>query len=663
MAKKVVFVVLLVVLAAFAARALIYPAVMQNTSISPTINQGETMLISRIERFTNQPFKRFEVVAVIPPFVSGRAYNLVESPLSVFAELTGIPVAPTPTIEFQRVIALPGETVVIRKDLGVFIDGKLLDETSYTKDMPHSDLFVLADIVRETLEEGGLLQSYENSEAPIVVPNDMVFVLPDDRKDFRGSNEWGFLPQTRVVGKVEYKLAKKGFEAVKTPAVKFATEKIAINDDGVRALENGEYTKAIHLFKSALAVDNNFELARDNLSIAYNNFAIQSVNKPGVALDSLHKALFLDPDNQLTQKNLAGILKRMGKDASKYEDRIELAQDALKHHKTISALVEYRAAVKLHPSPTALAKVSMLEAQCNFPPHAIPEDLVTATVDNTAAIATTGQREKKDKTSAPSTESRLAFGDNIAGVAATKIDLKQSESAKKPSEKNSTVSAASQASALKAFSKHLGKAVKDNKDDKKETQISGDNKEQESKKTSKKKTESKDDDKVLSSKDGNERVSKEKLSTDKVSSALTSKNSKSKKEQKVEEPEKSESKTVAHSTREKSSKDKAELKEASERRDETAAKAKSVAKDKSEAIEKSGAEHEKIASKNLDTSTEELGPIQRQPLKQTSNGFDLGSFMKNLVSSFSTKNPNSSEVEVTPEGYRGPPRVKEKSSH
>ncbi len=406
MAKRVLILVLLIVIAAFAARALIYPAVMQNTSVSPTINKGETMLISRLERFTNQPFRRFEVIAIMPPFLKGQTYDPVETPLSVFADLTGIPVAPMPAIELQRVIALPNETVVIRKGLGIFVDGKMLDERSYTKDLPHTDVFVLADIIRESMENG-VMHSYENSEAPIVVPPDTVFVMPDDRINFTGSEEWGFLPQKRVVGKVAYKIADKGFEELKTPAVKFATEKIAINDDGVRALEKGEYTKAIHLFKSALAIDNNFELARDNLSIAYNNFAIQSAGKPAIALDSLHKALFLDPDNELTKKNLAGILKRMGKDASKFEDRVALAEDALKHKKAISALVEYRAAVKLQPTPKVLAKVSALESQCNFPPHAIPEDLVTATVATAEKSTPDSQpklRSDQDSEAIPSAE-------------------------------------------------------------------------------------------------------------------------------------------------------------------------------------------------------------------------------------------------------------------
>lgn len=630
MAKKVLIGVLLIVVVAFAARALICPAIMQNTSVSPTLKPGETMLISRTERLLNQPFQRFEVVAVVPTFLKGRAYNPVETPMTTIAELTGIPVAPLPAIELQRVIALPNETVVIRKGLGVFIDGKLLDESSYTKDLPHSDLFVLADIVHESLEEG-VQQSYENSEAPIVVPPGMVFVLPDDRKHFSGSNEWGFLPQSRVVGKVGFKIAKSGIEVIKTPDVKFATEKIAINDDGVRALDKGEYTKAIHLFKSSLAIDNNFELARDNLSIAYNNFAIQSASKPEVALDSLHKALFLDPDNELTKKNLAGILKRMGKDASKYEDRIALGQDALKHHKTISALVEYRAAVKLHPSPAALAKVSMLEAQCNFPPHAIPEDLVTARVDNSGAAtgsADTVAANSDDVSSANSTESRLEFGENTAGVPATHIEHQKAETSEE-----SLNSAASDDSAS-ASSKKKGPSSKENSVEKTKSSKTETTAKQDSDSSKLADTKKAVEEPIS---EGKKAVTAKDDSKDKSSS----KKKKSKKEELAEKKEKSESSKKAHA--------------------EDIGTDKITVDKKSETSEKGAAESKQIATKNDLPLPDDFVPIQRQTLKPatnaTNNGFDLGSFMKNLVSSFSSNN-NSSEIEVTPEGYRGPPRLR-----
>ncbi len=374
--KKVLIVgVIVVVVALVATRAAICPINIGSEAISPTLKKGDTILVNRAARLMQQPLKHFDVVAIAPPYIDGNPYTPPDTIETTIADYTGLPVGSPTMMDVRRVIALPGETVVVRKDLGIFIDGKLLDESSYLTHQLQSDLFVLDDITKHSLDLGSA-QPYQNSESPIVVPQNSLFVLPDNRLDFVGSDMWGFIPQDRVIGKVEFKVSNGGIAELKTPTLHFATEKVAMNDDGVRALNKGEFTKAIQLFKSALAIDNNFELARDNLSIAYNNHAIQSIKTPELALDSLHKALFLDPDNQLTKKNLAGVIARIGKSATRYEDRIALADEALKRGKAISALVEYREAVKLNPNPTILARVSSLEAQCNFPAHAIPEDQV-----------------------------------------------------------------------------------------------------------------------------------------------------------------------------------------------------------------------------------------------------------------------------------------------
>ncbi|MBX9666597.1 MAG: signal peptidase I [Candidatus Obscuribacterales bacterium] len=374
--KKVLIIgIIVLVVALVAARAAICPINIGNEAISPTLKKGDVILVNRAAKLMQQPLKHFDVIAISPPYVDGNPYTPPDSLESAIADYTGLPVGAPTMIDVRRVIALPGETIVVRKDLGVFIDGKLLDESSYLTHQLQSDLFVLDDITKQSLDQGNA-QPYQNSEAPIVVPQDSIFVLPDNRMDFVGSDMWGFIPQGRIIGKVEFKIGNGNIAELKTPTLQFATEKVAMNDDGVRALGKGEFARAIQLFKSALAIDNSFELARDNLSIAYNNFAIQSIKTPDLALDSLHKALFLDPDNQLTKKNLAGVIDRLGKSATKYEDRIALADEALKRGKVISALVEYREAVKLNPNPTILAKVSSLEAKCNFPAHAIPEDQV-----------------------------------------------------------------------------------------------------------------------------------------------------------------------------------------------------------------------------------------------------------------------------------------------
>lgn len=341
--------------------------------MSPTLKNDDNVFVNRANRSLGKPLSRFDIVALVPPFVDGKLYSTPDSVLYTIGNLTGLPFLPKDPEHLRRVIALPGETVVIRSNMGIFIDGRLLDESSYTIGRPHVDLDRLGELVKR-LPGTGDITSYQDSNAPLVVPEGSVFVMPDNRNEFVGSETWGFVEQGRIVGTVEQRLGSEGIVAVVRPVEKFAMKKVDLNDQGVRALEKKNYHQAIQFFKSALAIDREYTLARENLSIAYNNIAIENAATPDVALDSLHKAMFLDPDNPLTIKNLDGILKRMGKDPNKYDDRIKLAEYAEERRRAIDALVEYREALKIKQSPTVLAKVSQLELECRHSVNTITDD-------------------------------------------------------------------------------------------------------------------------------------------------------------------------------------------------------------------------------------------------------------------------------------------------
>jgi|AGTN01.2.fsa_nt_gi signal peptidase I, bacterial type len=341
--------------------------------MSPTLKNDDNVFVNRANRSLGKPLSRFDIVALVPPFVDGKLYSTPDSALYTIGNLTGLPFLPKDPEHLRRVIALPGETVVLRSNMGIFIDGRLLDESTYTIGRPKVDLDRLGELVKR-LPDSGDITSFQDSNAPLVVPEGSVFVMPDNRNEFVGSETWGFVEQSRIVGVVEQRLGSKGIIAVARPVEKFAMKKVDLNDQGVKALEQKNYHQAIQFFKSALAIDREYTLARENLSIAYNNIAIENAGTPDTALDSLHKAMFLDPDNPLTIKNLNGILKRMGKDPKKYEDRIKLAEYAEERRRAIDALVEYREALKITQSPKVLAKVSQLELECRHSVNTITDD-------------------------------------------------------------------------------------------------------------------------------------------------------------------------------------------------------------------------------------------------------------------------------------------------
>ena len=79
----------------------------------------------------------------------------------------------------KRVVGLPGDKVQIRNN------------TTYINDQP--------------LYEPYLLEKSINDFGPIVVPNDSVFVMGDNRNNSADSREWGFLPIDNITGRTLFR--------------------------------------------------------------------------------------------------------------------------------------------------------------------------------------------------------------------------------------------------------------------------------------------------------------------------------------------------------------------------------------------------------------------------------------------------------------------------
>jgi signal peptidase I len=87
----------------------------------------------------------------------------------------------------KRVIALPGETIELRKKR-VFIDGRQLDEP-YVRYLTPPD------------EDGGEDFDVRVQYGPVTVPAGHLFMMGDNRDNSQDSRYWGFLPQEYVKGK------------------------------------------------------------------------------------------------------------------------------------------------------------------------------------------------------------------------------------------------------------------------------------------------------------------------------------------------------------------------------------------------------------------------------------------------------------------------------
>ena len=356
MARLVTIATLLLILIT-GVRVFFMPLTVSSSCMAPTLAQSDHVFINRTVPLLNKNIERFDIIALVPPIVDGQAYQGGDGWKYFAGNVLGLPLFPRDPLYLRRVIALPGEKVILRRGAGVLVDDRLLEEASYRAQKPKSDMVGMAQLGQE--EVG--IHSFEDSQVPIVVPQGTVFVMADRRQEYPGSEKWGFISLDRVAGVVTHVLQSNELIAVTKPTVSFATEKIALNDRGVRALEEGNYVQAVKSFEDALAIDPEYERARENLAVAYNNYAVDNKENPHEALKSLHKALYLDPSNPLTTKNIAGIMKMLGKSQDSYDDRVSLAQEALEENDPLGALVEYREAIRLKPTAELVAKVSELE--------------------------------------------------------------------------------------------------------------------------------------------------------------------------------------------------------------------------------------------------------------------------------------------------------------
>jgi tetratricopeptide (TPR) repeat protein len=124
-----------------------------------------------------------------------------------------------------------------------------------------------------------------------------------------------------------------------------ATTVISLNDAGVEALKVNNYPLAFEKFREALKLDPDYQLARNNLAIAYNNYGLKLHDNPKEALKQFHEALYLNHTNPMVA-NIDGIIKVMGKNPHSFEDRVILGDESKQSADYVGADVDNKSIQK-----------------------------------------------------------------------------------------------------------------------------------------------------------------------------------------------------------------------------------------------------------------------------------------------------------------------------
>ncbi|MBZ0187901.1 MAG: TonB C-terminal domain-containing protein, partial [Candidatus Obscuribacterales bacterium] len=151
--------------------------------------------------------------------------------------------------------------------------------------------------------------------------------------------------------------SKPGAAKTNSPEGVAARKKV---NQAVVAISDNNYKVAIAKLEEALSIDPQYQLARDNLAIAYNNYGLELRSRPEQALAVFHKALALDPDNDKTRTNLEATIKSLGKNPQSFEDRVYLADKAVEVGDIQAARIEYSAALAIKNDQTVADKLNRL---------------------------------------------------------------------------------------------------------------------------------------------------------------------------------------------------------------------------------------------------------------------------------------------------------------
>ena len=162
------------------------PTLVRQGSMTPTILDGERVLINRLVRTFNMEIKRGDIVTLEKP-----SSEADETQIAKYDTIRGLKnkfvyyvLELTKTSYIKRVIGLPGEHVYIANG-EVYINDEKLDEPYLTEGL-------------ETPRRGVFYD--------VQVPEGCIFVMGDNRTGSLDSREFGCIPLDKVEGRVSIRL-------------------------------------------------------------------------------------------------------------------------------------------------------------------------------------------------------------------------------------------------------------------------------------------------------------------------------------------------------------------------------------------------------------------------------------------------------------------------
>lgn len=136
-------------------------------------------------------------------------------------------------------------------------------------------------------------------------------------------------------------------------------ELAGINNKAAEAIKAGKFEKAVKLLEPLAKKNPDYEMARQNLTIAFNNYGLELARTSAVdSMEKFRQALFYSPTERTARRNLNAVIKELGKNPASYEDRLAMGSEEFKKSSYQTAFVEFSEALRLRNTPEVRRKLA-----------------------------------------------------------------------------------------------------------------------------------------------------------------------------------------------------------------------------------------------------------------------------------------------------------------
>lgn len=166
------------------------PRLIPSESMLPGLQVEDRIAIEKMSHWV-RPYQRGDVLVFYPP---EPVTTLKYDPWSLYLRATGFSgfypkEANIDVAYIKRLVGLPGDTINVKPNDGVYINGERLNEP-YTAEVAASCTKMDPNLNYQAVFCG-----------EVVVPKNMYFMMGDNRNHSLDSRFWGFLPKDRVIGR------------------------------------------------------------------------------------------------------------------------------------------------------------------------------------------------------------------------------------------------------------------------------------------------------------------------------------------------------------------------------------------------------------------------------------------------------------------------------